>query len=118
MPVYEYECSACSHRFEEWQKINDEPVKVCPRCKAHKVERLISHTSFQLKGGGWYGDLYASKRPANTGNVKSDGGGEGKAAGSASSSPQGGATSKETASSSSGVEAKTKDGGKPRIAAA
>jgi len=36
MPVYEYECSACGHRFEEWQKINDKPVKVCPKCKARK----------------------------------------------------------------------------------
>lgn len=62
MPVYEYECSACGHRFEEWQKITDKPVKVCPECKARKVERLISQTSFQLKGGGWYGDLYSSSK--------------------------------------------------------
>jgi len=62
MPVYEYECSACGHRFEEWQKITDKPVKVCPKCKARKVERLISQTSFQLKGGGWYGDLYSSPK--------------------------------------------------------
>ena len=62
MPVYEYECSACGHRFEEWQKITDKPIKVCPKCKARKVEKLISQTSFQLKGGGWYGDLYSSTR--------------------------------------------------------
>jgi putative FmdB family regulatory protein len=61
MPVYEYACSACRHEFEEWQKITDEPVKVCPKCKKKKVERLISRTSFQLKGGGWYSDLYSSK---------------------------------------------------------
>ena len=116
MPVYEYECSACSHRFEEWQKINDKAVKVCPKCKARKVERLISHTSFQLKGGGWYGDLYASKRPANAGNAKSNAGADGKAAGSSSS--EGTATSKETAAPASGAEAKAKDSGKPKIAAA
>ena len=85
MPVYEYECSACGHRFEEWQKINDKPVKVCPKCKARKVERLISHTSFQLKGGGWYGDLYASHKPA--GSAKVNGAGDGKTAGTASPSP-------------------------------
>jgi putative FmdB family regulatory protein len=118
MPVYEYECSACSHRFEEWQKINDRPVNVCPKCKARKVERLISHTSFQLKGGGWYGDLYASKRPANAGNAKSDGAGDGKAAGSNSSSLQSRATSKETTSPASGGESKSKDGGKAKSAAA
>ena len=118
MPIYEYECSACSHRFEEWQKINDKPVKVCPKCKARKVERLISHTSFQLKGGGWYGDLYASKQPANAGNAKPDGGGDGKVKGSASSPPEGGATSKETASPSSQGEGKSEGGGKAKIAAA
>jgi len=65
MPIYEYECQACGHRFEEWQKMSDKPVKVCPKCKARKVEKLISHTSFQLKGGGWYSDLYASQKPAS-----------------------------------------------------
>ena len=43
--------------------MSDKPVKVCPKCKARKVEKLISHTSFQLKGGGWYKDLYASQKP-------------------------------------------------------
>jgi putative FmdB family regulatory protein len=66
MPIYEYECQACGHRFEEWQKMSDEPIKVCPKCKKRKVEKLISHTSFQLKGGGWYGDLYASQKPTSS----------------------------------------------------
>ncbi len=43
--------------------MSDKPVRVCPKCKARKVEKLISHTSFQLKGGGWYSDLYASQKP-------------------------------------------------------
>ena len=64
MPIYEYECQACGHEFEKWQKISDKPIKVCPKCKARKVEKLISHTSFQLKGGGWGSDLYASQKPA------------------------------------------------------
>ncbi len=65
MPIYEYECQACQHRFEEWQKMSDKPIKVCPKCKARKVEKLISQTSFQLKGGGWYSDLYASSKPGS-----------------------------------------------------
>ena len=65
MPIYEYECQACGHRFEEWQKMADEPIKVCPKCAAPKVEKLISHTSFQLKGGGWYSDLYSSTKPSS-----------------------------------------------------
>jgi len=63
MPIYEYACAACGQQFEEWQKITDKPVKVCPKCKAKKVERLISQTSFHLKGGGWYSDLYAGPKP-------------------------------------------------------
>lgn len=63
MPIYEYACGACGHRFEEWQKMSDKPVRTCPKCKAKKVEKLISHTSFALKGGGWYSDLYAGPKP-------------------------------------------------------
>jgi putative FmdB family regulatory protein len=75
MPVYEYECGACGHRFEEWQKMSDKPIKTCPKCKAKKVEKLISATSFQLKGGGWYSDLYSSKKAASTGGEGGGGGG-------------------------------------------
>ena len=63
MPIYEYQCGACGHRFEEWQKMSDKPVRTCPKCKAKKVEKLISQTSFTLKGGGWYSDLYAGPKP-------------------------------------------------------
>lgn len=81
MPVYEYECGACGHCFEEWQKINDAPVRTCPKCHKRKVERLISQTSFSLKGGGWYGDLYASKKPGASGGGDK---GEGPVKGTAS----------------------------------
>ena len=74
MPIYEYECQACGHAFEAWQKMTDKPVRVCPKCKARKVEKLISHTSFQLKGGGWYKDLYASQKPAAASSAPASGG--------------------------------------------
>ncbi len=61
MPTYEYLCKACGHEFERVQRITDDKVKTCPECKKRQVERLISQTSFVLKGGGWYSDLYASK---------------------------------------------------------
>lgn len=60
MPVYEYICKACDHEFEREQRITDSPVKKCPQCGAMKAKRLISRTSFVLKGGGWYSDLYSS----------------------------------------------------------
>jgi putative FmdB family regulatory protein len=75
MPIYEYQCNACSHQFEEWQKMADAPVTVCPKCKKKKVERLISQTSFQLKGGGWYSDLYSSKKAGSSGGSSGSGGG-------------------------------------------
>ena len=68
MPIYEYPCKGCGHEFEREQRITEKPVRTCPKCKAKKVERLISQTSFVLKGGGWYSDLYSSKPAA-----KSDG---------------------------------------------
>jgi putative FmdB family regulatory protein len=63
MPTYEYRCEKCGHEFERDQRITDEPVKKCPSCRAARVKRLISTTSFVLKGGGWYSDLYASGKP-------------------------------------------------------
>ncbi len=84
MPIYEYECQACAHRFEEWQKMSDKPIRVCPKCKARKVEKLISHTSFQLKGGGWGSDLYASPKPASPASSESGASGGDKSAPSAS----------------------------------
>jgi len=60
MPIYEYACEKCESEFEREQRITDAPVKSCPRCKSRRVKRLISRTSFVLKGGGWYSDLYSS----------------------------------------------------------
>lgn len=61
MPIYEYVCSSCGNELEAWQKISEKPKKVCPVCHAHKLERLISNTSFKLKGSGWYVTDYAKK---------------------------------------------------------
>lgn len=63
MPIYEYLCEKCGHEFEREQRITEDPVKVCPSCRAKKVRRLISRTAFVLKGGGWYSDLYSSAKP-------------------------------------------------------
>jgi putative FmdB family regulatory protein len=61
MPIYEYVCSGCGHEVEAWQKISEKPKRTCPACHARKLERLISNTSFQLKGSGWYVTDYAKK---------------------------------------------------------
>jgi putative FmdB family regulatory protein len=59
MPIYEYECAKCGE-FEVTQRITDDPLKRCPTCRS-KVRKLISNTSFQLKGSGWYVTDYARK---------------------------------------------------------
>lgn len=53
MPIYEYQCKSCRYTFEQVQKITDEPVKKCPKCKKN-VEKLVSKSAFHLKGSGWY----------------------------------------------------------------
>lgn len=59
MPIYEYDCPKCGE-FEVTQRITEEPLKRCPTCRS-KVRKLISNTSFQLKGSGWYLTDYARK---------------------------------------------------------
>ena len=60
MPIYEYQCCSCSTVFEEWQSGFEEKELECPECGAES-RRLISHSSFHLKGGGWYADGYGGK---------------------------------------------------------
>lgn len=60
MPIYEYECSSCSHRFEIIQKVNELPVTKCEACGG-VVRKVISQSSFVLKGTGWYLTDYAKK---------------------------------------------------------
>ncbi len=59
MPIYEYACETCGKHREVIQKFSDEPLRTCPDCGG-KVQKLISHTSFILKGTGWYVTDYAS----------------------------------------------------------
>lgn len=54
MPIYEYQCTACGHHMEAFQKFSDEPLKDCPECHKPDLQKLISSSAFHLKGGGWY----------------------------------------------------------------
>ena len=60
MPLYEYECEKCGHRFEKIQKFSDKMVKKCPECGG-RVEQMISAPAVQFKGSGWYVTDYAKK---------------------------------------------------------
>jgi putative FmdB family regulatory protein len=60
MPIYEYECSKCGRIDEVLQKFSDKPLSRCKHCTG-KLQKLISHSSFHLKGTGWYITDYANK---------------------------------------------------------
>ena len=60
MPIYEYECPSCCNVFEVIQRMTEDPLTSCPDCSG-SVKKLVSMSSFQLKGGGWYSDGYSNK---------------------------------------------------------
>jgi putative FmdB family regulatory protein len=66
MPLYEYECDACGHRFETIQKFADPPLERCPKCGG-PVHKLQSAPAFQFKGSGWYITDYARKDSGSAG---------------------------------------------------
>jgi putative FmdB family regulatory protein len=79
MPIYEYECERCGELEEAIQKVSDPPLIVCRHCSG-ALHRLVSRSSFHLKGTGWYVTDYAKKSnnsaspvstPSETGNTGS-----------------------------------------------
>jgi putative FmdB family regulatory protein len=74
MPLYEYQCKKCGHRFEKIQKFSDKMIKKCPECGG-AVEQLLSAPAVQFKGSGWYVTDYAKKSHAP---ASGDGGGKDK----------------------------------------
>ena len=65
MPLYEYQCDKCAHRFEVIQKFSDAPIEVCPKCGG-PVKKLLSSPAIQFKGTGWYITDYARKGDSAT----------------------------------------------------
>lgn len=91
MPLYEYECDACSHRFEAIRKFSDSPLERCPKCGS-AVRKLQSAPAFQFKGSGWYITDYARKDRAP--EAKGEGGTKDGAAGGADGPAKGPAAEK------------------------
>ncbi len=72
MPIYEYECTKCGQIEEAVQRFSDKPLVKCSHCSG-KLQRLISHSSFHLKGSGWYVTDYANKSsPGSSKSKKSE----------------------------------------------
>jgi putative FmdB family regulatory protein len=62
MPTYEYQCDACEHNFDEFQSINDKPLKKCPKCKKSKLRRVFgAGAAILFKGSGFYQTDYRSE---------------------------------------------------------
>ena len=71
MPIYEYECTSCCKVIEVIQRMTEDPLTNCPDCSG-PVNKLVSKSSFQLKGGGWYADGYSSKSSNGSGSTPKD----------------------------------------------
>jgi putative FmdB family regulatory protein len=94
MPIYEYACSACGKTIDVLQKVSDPTPARCKECGAEStLSRVVSRSSFHLKGGGWYADLYGSS--------KKDGGSSSSSSSASSSSSSSSPASTSTASSTS-----------------
>jgi putative FmdB family regulatory protein len=68
MPLYEYECDSCGHRFEVIQKFSDAPIDTCPKCGS-TVHKMMSSPAIQFKGSGWYITDYAKKESTAAGKT-------------------------------------------------
>ncbi len=75
MPLYEYQCKKCKHRFEKIRKFSDPPIKKCPECGG-PVEQLLHAPAVQFKGTGWYVTDYAGKKTEAAAPASSDGASE------------------------------------------
>jgi putative FmdB family regulatory protein len=105
MPLYEYQCQKCGHRFEKIQKFSDPMLKKCPECGG-KIEQMISAPAIQFKGSGWYVNDYAKRpSPASSGKNGSEGG---KSESVKAESSEGKSESKSEAKSDSKSESESK----------
>ena len=77
MPLYEYECDACGHRFEVIRKFSDAPLDRCPKCGG-PIHKLQSAPAFHLKGTGWYITDYGRKDSGSSGGESKSGGDSGE----------------------------------------
>ena len=120
MPIYEYECSQCHQTSDALQKVNDPAPETCPRCGAHNtLSRLLSRTSFVLKGGGWYADLYSSNKSKGSEGTESKTPAKTESATPpASSTPSSGGGDTGSSGSGSGSSGSGPSNSAPKVAAA
>jgi len=107
MPLYEYECKKCHHRFERIQKFSDPHVKKCPDCGG-PIEQVISAPAVQFKGSGWYVTDYAKKSSAPSSSNSSNGDSSSKKEGKSKSEETSKSESSQKSESSKSESSKTR----------
>jgi putative FmdB family regulatory protein len=113
MPIYEYRCDACGAELEKLQKISDAPLRDCPACGKPALAKLVSASSFRLKGSGWYETDFKTGKKKN-GAADSAGENSGSGSGdSAGESPAASPASTASASSADSTAPKSDSAGKP-----
>ena len=101
MPIYEYQCDACSSETEVLQKISDSPLEICPKCGEAALRKKISAAAFRLKGSGWYEtDFKTGKKRNVIGADSSD---------KSNSTDKGASGAKESGKSDSGAKSTSSD---------
>jgi putative FmdB family regulatory protein len=113
MPIYEYQCDQCGV-FEQIQRITEDPLKKCPTCKG-KVRRLISSTSFMLKGTGWYATDYGHAK-ASSGSESTSANGKSGESGTSTASADKGSADKSSTSSDKSSASSDKSSGSDKAA--
>jgi putative FmdB family regulatory protein len=112
VPIYEFNCARCGKLSEVVQHVGQRPPP-CPHCGSKRMKRAVSRTSFRLKGGGWYADLYSTPRPG----ADKAGGAEKSAnadkAGGADKAPPGGEKSAAPAKAEGAAKPATPSAGEP-----
>jgi putative FmdB family regulatory protein len=106
MPIYEFECSHCGHRFDRLQKLSDTDPSICPACDAPHLRRMVSAPSFRLAGSGWYETDFKKDGDKKRNLAEASGGGEAQSAASA------GTTTTSPAAAPAPAAAPTASGGK------
>jgi len=109
VPIYEYVCESCRHRFEVQQKMSDPPLVACAKCGA-ALQKVISASAIMFKGSGWYVTDYSEKMKPPSG-TESDGKPEGDAKPSSEAKPAGSTTGTATAAPPATAPAASSDGG-------
>ena len=105
MPLYEYQCEACEHRFEKIQKYSDPHADVCPKCGG-AVRKLVSSPAIQFKGSGWYITDYAKKSSTDASSSKSS---SDKSSDTSANADKSGASSSDSSTSSTTSTTPSKD---------